>query len=54
MLGLLQGAWRKEAALSMWGYYRHRRNWGLRRKSAPSGEFRLELGLGTGGSSTWL
>lgn len=54
MLGLLQGAWRKEAALSMWDYYRNRRNWGLRRKSAPSSEFGFELGLGPGGSSTWL
>lgn len=54
MLELLQGAWRKEAALSMWVYYRNRRNWGLCWKSAPSSEFGFELGRGAGGPGTWL
>lgn len=54
MLELLQGAWKKEAALSMWGYYRNRRNWGLRWKAAPSSEFGFELGCGARETDTWL
>lgn len=50
---LLQGAQRKEAAISMWGYYRNRRNWGLHRKSAPSNEFGFERDRGAVETDTW-